>query len=112
MDNYSVMMSAAAAEDIGGIADYIANTLLEPETAAKLIGRLRTAVKSLETMPERHPLVGVPRNPKKALRAVSASNGAWIAVSDEDILATMAPALKMPRKKGLLLPNIIRSFDA
>ncbi len=57
MDNYSVMMSAAAAEDIGGIADYIANTLLEPETAAKLIGRLKTAVKSLETMPERHPLV-------------------------------------------------------
>ena len=52
MDNYSVMMSAAAAEDIGGIADYIANTLLEPETAAKLIGRLKTAVKSLETMPE------------------------------------------------------------
>ena len=33
--------------------------------------------------------VGVPRNPKKALRAVSASNGAWIAVSDDDILATM-----------------------
>ena len=33
--------------------------------------------------------VGVPRNPKKALRAVSAANGAWIAVSDEDILATM-----------------------
>ena len=51
MDNYSVMMSAAAAEDIGGIADYIANT------AARLIGRLKTAVKSLETMPERHPLV-------------------------------------------------------
>lgn len=33
--------------------------------------------------------VGVPRNPKKALRAVSASGGAWIAVSDDDILATM-----------------------
>lgn len=33
--------------------------------------------------------VGVPRNPKKALRAVSASGGAWNAVSDEDILATM-----------------------
>lgn len=33
--------------------------------------------------------VGVPRNPKKALRAVSASNGAWIAVSDEDILSAM-----------------------
>lgn len=33
--------------------------------------------------------VGVPRNPKKALRAVSASGGAWIAVPDEDILQTM-----------------------
>jgi threonine synthase len=33
--------------------------------------------------------VGVPRNPKKALRAVSASNGRWIAVSDEDILDAM-----------------------
>ena len=33
--------------------------------------------------------VGVPRNPKKALRAVSASNGAWVAVSDEEILGMM-----------------------
>ncbi len=33
--------------------------------------------------------VGVPRNPKKAQRAVSASGGAWIAVSDDDILAAM-----------------------
>ena len=33
--------------------------------------------------------VGVPRNPVKALRAVHDSNGAWIAVSDEQILDTM-----------------------
>ena len=33
--------------------------------------------------------VGVPRNPKKALRAVSASNGTWIAVTDEQILDAM-----------------------
>ena len=33
--------------------------------------------------------VGVPRNPRKALRAVSASNGTWIAVSDEQILDAM-----------------------
>lgn len=33
--------------------------------------------------------VGVPRNPKKAQRAVYASNGAWISVSDEDILSAM-----------------------
>ena len=33
--------------------------------------------------------VGVPRNPVKALRAVSASLGRWIAVSDDEILDTM-----------------------
>ena len=33
--------------------------------------------------------VGVPRNPVKALRAVSASKGAWIAVTDEEILDAM-----------------------
>ncbi|MBQ6425327.1 MAG: threonine synthase [Clostridia bacterium] len=33
--------------------------------------------------------VGVPRNPKKALRAVRDSKGAWIAVTDEQILDTM-----------------------
>ena len=33
--------------------------------------------------------VGVPRNPKKAQRAVYASCGRWIAVSDEDILSAM-----------------------
>ncbi len=33
--------------------------------------------------------VGVPRNPRKAQRAVAASGGAWIAVSDEAILDTM-----------------------
>ena len=33
--------------------------------------------------------VGVPRNPKKAQRAVRDSGGAWIAVSDEEILDSM-----------------------
>ena len=33
--------------------------------------------------------VGVPRNPRKALRAVRESFGAWIAVPDEEILDTM-----------------------
>lgn len=33
--------------------------------------------------------VGVPRNPVKALDAVKHSNGAWMAVADQDILAAM-----------------------
>ncbi len=42
--------------------------------------------------------VGVPRNPVKALRAVSATMGAWIAVPDEAILAAMK---KMGEKEGV-----------
>jgi threonine synthase len=34
--------------------------------------------------------VGVPRNPKKAQRAVENSGGSWIAVTDEEILAAMS----------------------
>ncbi|MDO4567980.1 MAG: threonine synthase [Clostridia bacterium] len=33
--------------------------------------------------------VGVPRNPKKAQRAVEASHGEWISVGDDEILAAM-----------------------
>ncbi len=42
--------------------------------------------------------VGVPRNPVKALRAVSATEGAWIAVPDEAILAAMR---EMGEKEGV-----------
>lgn len=34
--------------------------------------------------------VGVPRNPKKALDAVARNHGAWIAVTDEEILTAIA----------------------
>ena len=42
--------------------------------------------------------VGVPRNPVKALRAVSASGGAWIAVPDQAILEAMS---ELGRKEGV-----------
>ena len=74
MDNYSVMISAVAGEDIEGIADYIANVLLEPETAAKLIGRLKTAVKSLEAMPERHPLAADAYLALRGIRTIRVDN--------------------------------------
>jgi threonine synthase len=42
--------------------------------------------------------VGIPRNPVKALRAVSATEGAWMAVPDEAILAAMK---EMGEKEGV-----------
>ena len=44
-----------ALQDLDGIYDYIAHTLLEPGTALSLVGRIEEAILSLETMPYRCP---------------------------------------------------------
>ena len=55
MDKYSVKLMSRALRDLDGIYDYIAQTLLEPETALSLVGRIEDAILSLETMPYRCP---------------------------------------------------------
>lgn len=55
MDKYSVKLMSRALRDLDGIYEYIAKTLLEPETAMKLIDRIEKAIYSLETMPKRCP---------------------------------------------------------
>ena len=55
MDKYSVKLMSRALQDLDGIYDYIAHTLLEPGTALSLVGRIEEAILSLETMPYRCP---------------------------------------------------------
>lgn len=55
MDKYSVKIMSRALQDLDGIYDYIAHTLMEPETALSLVGRIEDAILSLETMPYRCP---------------------------------------------------------
>lgn len=55
MDKYSVKLMNRALRDLDGIYDYIAHTLLEPETALNLVDRIEDAILSLETMPHRCP---------------------------------------------------------
>ncbi len=55
MDKYSVKLMSRALQDLDGIYDYIAHTLLEPGTALGLVGRIEEAILSLETMPYRCP---------------------------------------------------------
>lgn len=52
--SYKVLMSAEAKEDLYEIYRYIAFSLLVPETALNLIGRLEESILSLSTMPERY----------------------------------------------------------
>ena len=53
MDKYSVKMMSRALRDLDGIYDYIAHTLLDPETALNLVDRIEDALLPLETMPHR-----------------------------------------------------------
>lgn len=55
MEQYSVKLLRRAVQDIDGIYTYIAQALLEPDTALKLVGRLEDAIFSLETLPYRCP---------------------------------------------------------
>ncbi len=54
MENkYSVKLLPRAYRDLDGIYTYIAETLIEPGIAAKLVDSLEEAIFSLESMPQR-----------------------------------------------------------
>lgn len=54
MENkYAVKLLPRAYRDLDGIYEYIAETLIEPGIAAKLVDSLEEAIFSLESMPKR-----------------------------------------------------------
>ena len=55
MDKYSVKLSPRALRDLDGIYSYIARTLLDPETALKLVDTITEEILSLDSMPHRCP---------------------------------------------------------
>jgi toxin ParE1/3/4 len=52
--NFHIIYSAKASKDLKSIYDYIAGVLLEPTVAVKQIERIMTAIRSLESMPNRY----------------------------------------------------------
>ncbi|HBC94962.1 MAG TPA: type II toxin-antitoxin system RelE/ParE family toxin [Pelotomaculum sp.] len=57
MDKYAVKLLSRAYRDLEGIYAYIAEILLEPSSAQKLLDALEEAILSLEELPQR----GAPR---------------------------------------------------
>lgn len=57
MEHYEVLVHKTAKADIRDAVGYIAKNLREPNTARALSLRLRDAILSLNSMPERFPLV-------------------------------------------------------
>lgn len=56
-ENYRVVYSPEAVNDLKDIFAYIAYELLAPGTAAKLADRIRKKIRSLDFMPSRYALV-------------------------------------------------------
>ena len=54
-DKYTVKLMSRALRDLGDIYAYIAKTLLEPETALKLVDVLEGEILTLDSMPYRCP---------------------------------------------------------
>lgn len=55
MEQYKVFLSPKAQRDLDQIYTYIAGSLLEPDTALSLVGRIEDGILSLDTLPYRCP---------------------------------------------------------
>lgn len=53
MKEYDVVLTRRAKNDIMDIGDYIWYTLLEPETAYRFVTGLRSAISTLQKLPNR-----------------------------------------------------------
>ena len=54
---YTIKYSTKAINDLRDIYSYIAFNLQAPETAAKMVRRIRNSIKELDFMPERNPIL-------------------------------------------------------
>ena len=53
MNEYKIVYSPAALDDLEAVYEYIAFTLTAPSTAKKQVDRIRSRIGSLNSMPER-----------------------------------------------------------
>lgn len=72
--SYDIIYSPQAFLDLAGLYEYIRFTLEVPKTAEKQVNHIRNAVRSLETMPMRYPLVGWEPWCSKGIRRVLINN--------------------------------------
>ena len=74
MKQWTVSLSTQAEKDLDQTFDYIAFTLLEPNTASKQVSRIRDSVLRLDQFPERCPLVRIEPWQSQGLRYLVIDN--------------------------------------
>lgn len=74
MKQYKVLMTEPASIDLQSIIGYIADELLEPVIAKKLVSKIKEAVVSLVKLPARHALVTDERLAAQGIRKLIVEN--------------------------------------
>lgn len=89
--SYRVYYTEQAESDLKAIYEYIAYTLLVPETAKKITGRIMTEISSLNEMPMRYPLYKKEPWKSKGLRNFSVGNYMvfYLPVEDKNAVAVI-----------------------
>lgn len=87
--SYSVFYTEAAERDLVDIFEYIARDLQVPETAKKQLGRILSAINSLDKMPERHGIFKEEPWHSKELRVLPVDNYLvfYLVIKKENIVA-------------------------
>ncbi len=74
MSDYSIKITEPAENDLRGIGDYIAQQLLEPEIARKVVNKIGNAIMTLEETPLRNSLVADQRLSLQGIRKIIVEN--------------------------------------
>lgn len=81
---YNIIYSPQAFLDLSELYEYIRFTLQVPKTAEKQVSRIRKTIRSLNTMPMRHPLVEWELWHSMGIRRVPIDNYTAFYLVDED----------------------------
>ena len=74
MNQYKVVITASALDDMEKIYSYIADILMSPDNAANQYDRIADAILLLDTFPERNRVMDSPREHKIGLRMLPVDN--------------------------------------
>ena len=92
LDEYKVLIEEPAQQDLRDIYKYIAETLTEPQIAARLVGSIREEIESLDRMPERFPLYDSQPWRSRDIRRLNVGNFAafYVVVKDNRTVSVLA----------------------
>lgn len=103
MGTYNVHISELAERDLAEIGRYMAEELLEPSIALKLVTKVGDAALRLEEMPQRNALVADERLSRSGIRKLMVDNYIIIYVISEEKNTVMVIRILSGRRDWLAL---------